>query len=124
MNFQIFKLDLEKAEEPDIQLTVSALWIIEKQENTRETSTYVLVTTPKSLTVWITADCGKFCKRWEYQTIWPASWEICMQIKKQELELDTEQQTGSKLGKECDKAVHCHTVYLTYMQSISYEMPG
>ena len=39
---------------------------------------------------------GKFFKRWEYQTTWPASWEICMQVKKQQLELDMEQQTGSK----------------------------
>ena len=45
-------------------------------------------------------NCGKFFKRWEYQTTLPASWEICMQVKKQQLELDMEQQTGSKLGKE------------------------
>ena len=77
------KLDLEKAEEPEIKLQASDV-LSKKQDSSRETSTYVLVTTPKSLTVWITADCGKFCKRWEYQTIWPASWEICMQIKKQE----------------------------------------
>ena len=44
----------------------------------------------------ITTNCGKFWKSWEYQTTWPASWEICMQIKKQQLELDMEQQTGSK----------------------------
>ena len=50
----------------------------------------------KALTVWITTNCGKFYKRWEYQTTWPASWEICMQVKKQQLELDMEQQTGSK----------------------------
>ena len=49
---------------------------------------------------WITTNCGKFWKRWDYQTIWPASWEICMQVKKQQLELDMDQQTGSKLGKE------------------------
>jgi len=48
------------------------------------------------LTVWITTNCGKFFKRWGYQTTWPASWEICMQVKKQQLELDMEQQTGSK----------------------------
>ena len=48
------------------------------------------------LTVWITTNCGKFLKTWEYQTTWPASWEICMQVKKQQLELDMEQQTGSK----------------------------
>ena len=60
---------------------------------------------PKSLTVWITANCGKFFKRWEYQTTLPASWEICIQVKKQQLGLDMEQQTGSKLGKEYVKAV-------------------
>ena len=47
-----------------------------------------------------------------------------MQVKKQQLEPDMEQQTGSKLGKEYVKAVYCHTDYLTYMQSTSYEMPG
>ena len=56
-------------------------------------------------------------KRWEYQTTWPASWEICTQVKKQQLEPDMEQQTGSKLGKEYIKAVYCHPAYLTYIQS-------
>ena len=56
----------------------------------------LLLTMPKPLTVWITVNCGKFWKRWEYQTIWPASWETCMQVKKQQLELDMEEQTGSK----------------------------
>ena len=77
---------------------------------------------PKPLTVGITTNCGKFWKRWEYQTILPASWEICMQVKKQQLELDMEQQTGSRLGKEYVKAVYCHPAYLTYMQSTSWEM--
>ena len=67
---------------------------------------------------------GKFLKRWEYQTALPASWEICMQVKKQQLEPDMEKQTGSKLGKVYLKAVYCHTAYLTYMQSTSCEMPG
>ena len=49
-----------------------------------------------SMTVWITINCGKFWKRWEYQTTWPASWETCMQVRKQKLELDMEQQIGSK----------------------------
>ena len=75
---------------------------------------------PKSLTVWITTNCGKFFKRWECQTIWLASWEICVQVRKQQLELDMEQQTGSKLGKEY-KAVYCHPASLTYMQSTSWE---
>ena len=51
-------------------------------------------------------------------------WEICMQVKKQQLELDMEQQTGSKLGKEYIKAVYCHPAYLTYMQSTSWETLG
>ena len=53
---------------------------------------------------------------------WPASWEICMQVKKQQLEVDMEQKTGSKLGKEYVKAVYCHPAWLTYMQSTSWEM--
>ena len=64
----------------------------------------------------------KFLKRCEYQTTLPASWEICMQVKKEQLELDIEQKTGSKLGKEYIKAVYCHPAYLTYMQSTSCEM--
>ena len=68
---------------------------------------------PKPLTVWITTNCGKFLKRWECQTILPASWEIYMQVKKQQLELDMEQQTDSKLGKEHIKAIYCHPAYLT-----------
>jgi len=48
------------------------------------------------LTVWVTTNCGKFLKKWEYQTTWPASWGICMQVKKQQLEMDMEKQTGSK----------------------------
>ena len=66
----------------------------------------------------------KFLKKWEYQITLFNSWEICMQVKKQELELDMEQWTGSKLGKEYVKAVYCHHAYLTYMQSTSCEIPG
>ena len=58
------------------------------------------MTALKSLTVWITTNCGKFFKRWEHQIILHASWETCMQVKKQQLELDVEQLIGSKLGKE------------------------
>ena len=54
----------------------------------------------KSLTIWITTNCGKFLKRWEYQTILPASWETCVQVKKQQVEPDMEQWSGSKLGRE------------------------
>ena len=91
----MFKLDLEKAEEPEIKFPTSA-GASKKQESSRKTSISALLTTPKPLTVWITINCGKFFKRWEYQTTLPASWEICMQVKKQQLELGMEQQTGSK----------------------------
>ena len=63
---------------------------------------------PKPLTVWITTNYVKFFKKWEYQTTLPASWEICMQVKKQKLEPDMDQWTDSKLGKEYVKAVYCH----------------
>ena len=102
---------------------ISSLWE-GKQENSRKTSTSALLTVSKSLTVWITTSCGKFLKRWKYQITLPASWEICMQVKKQHLELDMEQQTGSKLGKEYIKAVYCQHAYLTSMQSTSCEMLG
>ena len=122
VNFQIFKLDLEKAKEPEIKLPTSP-GSSKKQERSIKISSAVL-TMPKPLTVWITTNCGKFWKRWEYQTTWPASWEICVQIKKQQLELYLEQQTGSKSGKEYVKAVYCHPAYLTYMQITSWEMLG
>ena len=121
LNFQMFKLDFKKAEEPEIKLPTS-VGISKKQQSSRKTSISALLTMPKPLTVWITINYGKFWKRWEYQTTWPASWEICMQVRKQQLELDMEQQTGSKSGKEYVKAVHCCPAYLTYMQSTSWEM--
>ena len=74
--------------------------------------------------MWITTNCGKFFKRWKYQTTLLASWEICMQVKKQQLEPDMEQWTGSKSGKEYVKAVCYHLAYLTYMHSTSCEMLG
>ena len=85
----------------------------EKQESSRKTSTSGLLTTPKPLTVWITANCGKFLKRWEYQTTWSASWEICMQVKQQLLELYMKQHTGSRSGKEYIKAVYCQGCILS-----------
>ena len=95
VNFRMFKLVLEKAEEPVIKLATSAgSW--ENPESSRKTSISALLTMAKPLTVWITRNCGKVWKRWEYQTTWPASWETYMQVRKQQLELDMEQQTGSK----------------------------
>ena len=94
VNFLMFKLVLEKEEEPEIKLQTSA-GSCKKQESSRKTSVSALLTMPKPLTVWITVNYGKFWKRWESQTTWPASWEICMQVRKQQLELDM-QQIGSK----------------------------
>ena len=103
VNFQLFNLDLGKAEEPEMKLPTSVR-SSKKQESSRKTSTSALLTMPKSLTVWITTNCRKFLKRWEYQTTWLASWEICMQVKKQQLELDMEQhwfQIGKGVHQGC-----------------------
>ena len=119
----MYKLDLEKAEEPEIKLPTSAeSW--KKQKSPRKISTSALLTTPRPLTVWITTNCGKFFKRWEYQTTLPASLETCMQVKKQQLEQGIGQWTGPKFGKECIKAIYYHLDYLTYMQTTSCKMPS
>ena len=123
MNFQMFKLDLEKAGKPEIKLpTFTESW--RKQGNSRKTSTSASLTTLKFLTVWITANYGKLLKRREYQSTLPASWETCMWIKKQQLEAHMEQLIGSRLRKEYDRAVCCQPVYVTYTLSASGEMPG
>ena len=75
---------------------VNICWIMEKAREFQKTSISALLTKPKSLIVWIMINCGKFWKRWECQTTYPAPWEICMQVRKQQLEWDMEQQTGSK----------------------------
>ena len=93
----MFKLGLEKAEEPEIKLPTS-IGSSKKQE-CQKNIYFCFIDYAKAF-VWITTNCGRFFKRWEYQTTLPASWEICMQVKKQQLELGMEQKTGSKLGKE------------------------
>ena len=119
-NFQMFQVVLEKARDPIANMH----WIIEKAREFQKNITSASLTMLKPLTVWITANCGKFFKRWERQTTWPASLEIFMQVRKQQLELDMEQQTGSMYRKEYMKAVYCHPAYSTYMQNTSWEMPG
>ena len=94
VKFQMFKLDLEKAEEPEIKLPTST-GSLKKQESSRKTSTPALLTMSKPLTV-DHKKLWKILKEMEYQTTLPASWEICMHVKKQQLELDMEKQTGSK----------------------------
>ena len=98
VNFHIFKMDLENAREPEIKLPTFAGSLKKKRvpEKKQNTSISALLTMKMPLTVWITINCGKIWKRWEYQTTWPASWETYMQGRKQQLELDMEQQTGSK----------------------------
>ena len=188
VNFQMIKVDLEKAEEPEIKcqhplvhrkskripeehiplgaggegddrgwdgwmasLTQWAwvwvnsgswwwwtgrpgvLWFIGSQRVGHDWATELnwtsLLTAVKPFTVencgkFLWKNCGKFFKRWEYQTTLPASWEICLQVKKQQLRLDMEQWTGSKLENEYIKDVYCHPACSTYMQSTSCKMPG
>ena len=105
-----------KGELPDVQVAfrkgrgtrhqiVNIHWIIEKERAFQNNICFASLTVLKLLIVWITKNCGKFLKRWKYQTTLPAFREICMQVKKQKLELDMERQIGSKLGKEYVKAV-------------------
>ena len=86
-------------------------WIIEKVWEFQKNIYFCFIDCAKAF-VWITTNCGKLWKRWEYQTTWPASWEIYMQVKMQQLELDMEQQTGSKLGKECRSRLYIVTLLI------------
>ena len=119
----MFKLDLKKADEPMIKLPTS-VGSYKKQENSRKNIYFCFIDYIEAF------DCVDHNKLWkilqemEYQTTSPASWEICVQVKKQQLELDMEQQTGSKSGKEYIKAVYCYPAYLTYMQVTSWDMMG
>ena len=94
---KMYKMGFEEAEKSEIKLTTFVRsW--RKQSSSRNKSASLTISKP--LTVWITTNCRKFLKRWEYQTTLPVFWETCMRVKKQQLELNMEQWTGSKLGKE------------------------
>ena len=112
MKFQMFKLDLEEAEEPEI----NCQHLVDHQKSKRipgkKKIYFCFIDYAKAFDCVDHNKLGKFWKRWEYQNTWPASWEICMQVKKQHLELDMEQQIDYKSGKENVKAVYCHPVYL------------
>ena len=100
-------------------------WSIEKAKEFQKNTYFCFIDyAKKPLTVWITTNFEKFLKKWEYHPTLPASWKTCVQVKKQELELDIEQQTGSKSRKEYVRAVYCHPAYLTFGQSTSCEMPS
>ena len=119
----MFKLDLEKAEE--IDQIANICWFIKKAREFQKNIYFCFI--DYTINLWMYGSqqtVENFFKRWEYQTTLPASWEICIQVKKQQLELHVEQWAGSKLGKECVKAVFCHLVYLTYMQSTAWETLG
>ena len=90
----MFKLVLEKAEEPEIKLPTSDG--LSKKQEFQKNIYFCFIDYAKAFNCVDTINCGEFWKRWEYQTTWPASWETCMQIRKQQLELDMEKQTGSK----------------------------
>ena len=97
-------------------------WIIEKAKEFQKNMYFCFIDYTKALTVWMMTNYGKFLKRWEYQTVLPISWETWMQVKKQQLEQDMKQWTGSKLGKKYIKAVYSHPAYLTSMKNTSREM--
>ena len=118
----MFKLVFKKAEELEIKIA-NICWIIEKAREFQKYVYFCFIDCAKAF-VWITINYGIFWKRWEYPTIWRVSWETCMQVRKQQLELDIEQQTGSKQENEYVKAVYCRPAYLTYMGSTSWEMVG
>ena len=113
----MFKLDLEKAEKTEIKLP-TFVGSSKKQENSRKTSTSASLTTLKSLAVWITTNFGKFFKRWEYQTKLPASWETCIQVKKQQLELDITMdwfQIGKGVSQGCILSPWLFNLYAEYI---------
>ena len=117
-NFQMYKLGLEKAEEPEAKLpTFVGSW---ESKGIPGNIHFCFFDYDKAF-VWITINCGKFFKRWEYQTILPVSWETCIQVKKQQLEPDMEQWTGLKLGKGDVKPVDGHSAHF---QSTSCKMKG
>ena len=119
----MLKLVLEEAEEPEIKLPTST-GSLEKAREFQKNIYFCFIDYAKTFDCMGHNNCEKFWKRWEYQTTWPTSWEICMQVRKQQLELDMEQQTGFKLEKKYVKSIYCHPAYLTYIQSASWEMLG
>ena len=83
VNFQMFKLDLEKGEEPEIKLPTSA-GSSKKQESSRKNIYLCFINYPIAFEGYGSQETGKFLKRWEYKTTWPALWEIYMQVRKQQ----------------------------------------
>ena len=99
-------------------------WIIEKAQEFQKNIYFCFTDYTKAFDCVDHKNLWKILQEMEYQTTWPASWESCVRVKKQQLELNMEQHTGSKFGKEYIKAVYSHSAYLTYRQSTSCEMSG
>ena len=106
----MFKLVLEKAEEPRDQIA-NIRWIMERAREFQKSIYFCFIDYAKAF------DCVHHNKLWKIlkETTWSASWEICMQVRKPQLELDMEQQIDSKSGKEYVEAVYCHPAYLISM---------
>ena len=117
-NLQMYQSGLKRAEELEITLPTSA-GLQKKQGNSRIISTFASLTTLKPLTMWVTTN-WHILKEMEIPDHITYLWVTCLQ----QLELDMEQWTGSKLGKEYLKAVYYHFAYLTYVQYTSWEMLG
>ena len=101
MNREILDVQAGFRKERGIRDQIASIhWITEKAREFQKNIYFCFIDYAKALTVWITINCRKFFKIWKYQATLPASWEICMQVKKQQLEQDVEQQTDSKSGKE------------------------
>ena len=117
-NFQMFQLDLERQKNQ----RSNGQYPPDHRKSKRIPEKHLILLQWLCQSLWLCGpqQTGKFL----YQTTLPASWETCRQVKKQQVELDMEQWTGSKLGKEYIKAVYCYPAYLTYMQSTSHEMVG
>ena len=118
VKLQRFKLDLEKSEEPEIKLSTS----IGSSKGERVPEKHLLLLYWMCQSLWLCESqltVENSSKRWEYQITLSASWEICIQVKKQQLELDMKQQTSSKSEKEYVKAIYCYPAFLTNMPSTS-----
>ena len=99
-------------------------WITEKAREFQKNIYFCFIDYAKAFDCVDHNKLWKLFKRWEYQTTLPASWEICTQVKKQQLKPDMEQQTGPNWERSTSTAVCCYPAYLIYIQSTSWEMPG
>jgi len=119
----MFKLDLGKAEEPEIKLPTS-VGSLKRQENSRKISTSALLTMPKPLTVWITTNCGTFSRDGNTRPPYlPPERSVCSQEATARTEHGTTDWFQIRKGVH-QGCIYCHLAYLTYMQNTSCEMPG